>query len=52
MEIIPDFYTMILLWVETSLSIVTEISSIELEIEFNFSLWSDSIDSFCDRTFK
>ena len=43
---------MILLCVETSLSLVTEIFSIELEIESNYSLWSDSIDSFHDKTFR
>ena len=43
---------MILFCVETSLSHFTEISSIELAIEPNFSLSSDSIDSFRDRTLK
>ena len=43
---------MILLCVETSLSHLTEISSVELVIGLNFSFFSDSIDSFCDRTVK
>ena len=37
---------MILLYVETSLRLLTEISSIQLTIELNFSLCSDSIDLF------
>ena len=41
---------MILLCVETSLSHLTEIYSIELVIELNFSLSSNSIDFFHDRT--
>ena len=43
---------MILLCVETSLSHLTETSSIELVIELNFSLNSGSIDFLRDRTFK
>ena len=43
---------MILLCVETSLSLLTEISSIKLAVEFNFLLSSDPIDSFRDKTFK
>ena len=43
---------MILICVETSVSLLTEISSIELAIELNFSFCSDSIDSFCDKTVK
>ena len=37
---------MILLYVEISLRLLTEISSIQLTIELNFSLCSDSIDLF------
>ena len=43
---------MILICIETSVSLLTEISSIELAIELNFSFCSDSIDSFCDKTVK
>ena len=41
-----------LIFVEKSLSLLTEICSIELPIELSFLLCSDSIDSFRDRTFK
>ena len=43
---------MILLCFETSLSLLTKISSIKLAIELNFLLSSDSVDSFYDKTFK
>ena len=43
---------MILLCVETSLSLLTEISSIKLAIELNFLLFSDPIDYLGDKTFK
>ena len=43
---------MVLLCIKASLSHLTEISSIELTIESNFSLSSDSVDSFRDGTFK
>ena len=43
---------MILLCVETSLSLLIEISSIKLAIELNFLISTDSTDSFCDKTFK
>ena len=43
---------MILLCVESSLRLLTKISLIGLVIELNFSLCSDSVDSFYDKTFK